>query len=114
MRLRIAELCESVLLALVRILLPSQGRHRAATAQPPDDEGTLSITASPPVQHRVDDIWPFESDTDTDTDPVRPYLLTPEELHERRLRRRRRRALWLATYGIDVGPRRIHGVEVAA
>ncbi|GAA3833095.1 hypothetical protein GCM10023083_76920 [Streptomyces phyllanthi] len=26
----------------------------------------------------------------------------------------RRRTLWLATYGIDVGPRRIHGVEVAA
>lgn len=27
--------------------------------------------------------------------------------------RQRRRALWLATYGIDVGPRRIHGMEVA-
>ncbi|MFI5657159.1 hypothetical protein [Streptomyces sp. NPDC051684] len=39
---------------------------------------------------------------------VRPYVLTPEE---RRLQRERRRALCLATFGIDVGPRPelIHG-----
>ncbi|GAA3372363.1 hypothetical protein GCM10020367_26990 [Streptomyces sannanensis] len=37
----------------------------------------------------------------------------PYDSHQRRQRRRRRRALWLATYGIDTGPRRIHGVEVA-
>ncbi|MBT2491780.1 hypothetical protein J7E96_25275 [Streptomyces sp. ISL-96] len=37
---------------------------------------------------------------------VRPYLLAAEQ-------RQRRRALWLAMYGIDVGPRRIHGVAVA-
>ncbi|WP_433547607.1 hypothetical protein ACQPZG_22915 [Streptomyces sp. CA-294286] len=29
------------------------------------------------------------------------------------LRRQRRRALWLASYGIDSGPRVIHGVVVA-
>ena len=34
--------------------------------------------------------------------------------HKRRLQRRRRRALWLAVHGIDVGPRRIHGVVVRA
>ncbi|WEB46129.1 hypothetical protein MOV08_16675 [Streptomyces yunnanensis] len=45
---------------------------------------------------------------------VRPYVLTPEERWERRLQRERRRTLWLAVHGIDVGPRRIHGVEVAA
>ncbi|MBT2528101.1 hypothetical protein J7E91_22455 [Streptomyces sp. ISL-99] len=28
--------------------------------------------------------------------------------------RARRRALWLAVHGVDVGPRLIHGVEVAA
>lgn len=33
---------------------------------------------------------------------------------QRRLQRRRRRALWLAVHGIDVGPRRIHGVVVRA
>ncbi|MFI1048513.1 hypothetical protein ACH4U3_22390 [Streptomyces griseoruber] len=49
-----------------------------------------------------------------DTPLVRPYLLTPDERHERRLQRQRRRALWLAAHGIRVGPRRIHGGEVAA
>ncbi len=32
----------------------------------------------------------------------------------RRRQRQRRCALWLATQGVDVGPRRIHGMEVAA
>ncbi|MGI5196987.1 hypothetical protein ACQEVY_25710 [Streptomyces sp. CA-288835] len=31
---------------------------------------------------------------------------------ERRLQRRRRRELWLAVQGIDIGPRCIHGVEL--
>lgn len=34
------------------------------------------------------------------------------ERAENRMRRERRRALWLATCGIDVGPRVIHGVMV--
>lgn len=34
------------------------------------------------------------------------------ERAESRMRRERRRALWLATCGIDVGPRVIHGVAV--
>ncbi|MPY49001.1 hypothetical protein FPZ41_10635 [Streptomyces sp. K1PN6] len=42
---------------------------------------------------------------DAATPPVRPYVLTTEQ-------RARRRALWLATYGLNVGPRRIPGVEV--
>ncbi|MFJ2441360.1 hypothetical protein ACIOWG_13070 [Streptomyces sp. NPDC087658] len=33
---------------------------------------------------------------------------------ENRRRRQRRRALWLAVHGVDVGPRVIHGMEVAA
>ncbi|WP_411120732.1 hypothetical protein [Streptomyces sp. x-19] len=45
---------------------------------------------------------------------VRPYVLTPEERRERRAQRERRRTLWLAVHGIDMGPRWIHGVEVAA
>ncbi|BFO21710.1 hypothetical protein SHKM778_80980 [Streptomyces sp. KM77-8] len=45
---------------------------------------------------------------------VRPYLLA----HERRVQagqhRARRRTLWLAVHGIDVGPRHIHGVDVGS
>ncbi|MFE3082218.1 hypothetical protein ACFXGM_01890 [Streptomyces albidoflavus] len=44
---------------------------------------------------------------------MRPYLLTREEC-ERRAEARRQRALWLAVHGVGVGPRFIHGVEVAA
>ncbi|GAA2618502.1 hypothetical protein [Streptomyces vastus] len=66
----IAELCESLLMALLRVLLPARGRHRATS----------------------------------------PQLTCREE----RLQRRRRRELWLAVQGIDVGPRRIHGVELPA
>ncbi|MGG2461663.1 hypothetical protein ACO0M4_17895 [Streptomyces sp. RGM 3693] len=38
----------------------------------------------------------------------------PTARRERRVQRGRRRELWLAVHGIDVGPRRLHGVEVAA
>jgi hypothetical protein len=44
---------------------------------------------------------------------VSALMPVPGVRRKRRLQRQRRRALWLATYGIDVGPRRIHGVEVA-
>ncbi|MFF5981278.1 hypothetical protein ACFY78_20755 [Streptomyces olindensis] len=33
LRLRLAGLCETVLLALLRLLLPSEGRHRATRPQ---------------------------------------------------------------------------------
>ncbi|MES4902518.1 MULTISPECIES: hypothetical protein [Streptomyces] len=50
---------------------------------------------------------------------IRPYGVAHEQLRlleraERRLRRQRRQALWLAVHGIDVGPRLIPGVKVAA
>jgi hypothetical protein len=105
MRERTARFVELLLIALVRALLPARGRHRAAPAQLPALAQPLATT---PV--RALDGWPFEQDTHL----VRPYLLSPYERHERKLQRGRRRALWLAAYGIDVGPRRIHGVEVSA
>ncbi|AJT64436.1 hypothetical protein T261_2763 [Streptomyces lydicus] len=43
---------------------------------------------------------------------VRPYLIAHERREKQRQQRARRRALWLAAYGIDAGPRWIHGVEV--
>ena len=46
---------------------------------------------------------------------VRPYLLGDVESHlEARRQRERRRALYLATLGIDIVPNSIHGVTVGA
>ncbi|KOW00093.1 hypothetical protein ADK65_16605 [Streptomyces sp. NRRL B-1140] len=45
MRLRIAELCESLLLALLRSLLPARGRHRTVSAP----QRPSVLTHSPPV-----------------------------------------------------------------
>ncbi|GAA2460975.1 hypothetical protein GCM10010433_73940 [Streptomyces pulveraceus] len=47
--------------------------------------------------------------------PDGPYSQAAHDRWERaenRLRRERRRALWLALHGIDVGPRVIHGVAM--
>ncbi|MEW2397876.1 hypothetical protein [Streptomyces sp. NPDC046862] len=85
MRVRIAELCESLLMTVVRILLPPEGRHRALPDQPLDGERSSTAGHSPPSLPHPLDVWPFEPDIN---DLVRPYLLTPEEHHERRLRRR--------------------------
>ncbi|WP_456203090.1 hypothetical protein [Streptomyces sp. LZ34] len=43
---------------------------------------------------------------------VRPYVVAQERRVEARRQRARRRALWLALHGVDIGPRLIHGVEV--
>lgn len=65
MRLRLlaAGLCESLLLTLVRLLLPTRGRHRA-TAPP----------TSRPLPPRPLPVEPFVMDTPL----VRPYLRTLE------------------------------------
>ncbi|MEW2610494.1 hypothetical protein AB0937_09835 [Streptomyces sp. NPDC047880] len=44
MRLRIAELCEYLLLAFLRSLLPARGRHRTVSARRPP-----VLSHSPPV-----------------------------------------------------------------
>ncbi|MBB5795799.1 hypothetical protein HDA41_003763 [Streptomyces caelestis] len=71
MRLRIAELCESVLLLLVRILLPARGRHRAAPAQ-----GAWTIPHPPPTSPPRPLV--VEEPLMMDTPLVRPYLHTVE------------------------------------
>ncbi|MFJ9589229.1 hypothetical protein [Streptomyces acidicola] len=63
-RMAIAEHCESLLLTLVRILLPTRGRHRAVLAQHGASEGMLTATHSPPVHPHPLDVWPFEPDAD--------------------------------------------------
>lgn len=88
MRERTARLIESLLLALLRALLPPQGgRHRAALPQPLAEQRPLT-----PPPHRPAHICPCE--------------------RERILQRRR--AHWIAAYGIDAPPRRIHGEKTPA
>lgn len=101
---------------LLRLLLPPRGRHRA-TPRPvgvPPEVSHVTASGCAPVRRRP----PHPRCAllrGEDSPLVRPYLLSPDEWrHERRQQRQRRRALWLATHGIDIGPRRIHGVEVAA
>ncbi|GAA4316971.1 hypothetical protein GCM10023086_39750 [Streptomyces venetus] len=72
LRLHAAELCESLLLALVRLLLPAQGRHRAAPGRPP-----LSVTDPPPPPTRR---FLATEPLVMDTPLVRPYL-HPLEIH---------------------------------
>jgi hypothetical protein len=67
--------------ALLRLLFPASGRHRASGAAPVPDAPDDATVRLPRV--------------------------------ERREQVRRRRSLWLASVGIDNGPRWIHGVEVA-
>lgn len=78
---------------LMRLLPPPTGRHSA----PP------LTTAPPPTSPGVR------------TTPVRSCSEASHRRCERaelRLRRQRRRALWLAVHGVDIGPRVIHGMAV--
>lgn len=90
---------------LLRLLWPAQGCHRpteSCPSAPPAD-------VSPTLSRRPDPVLPGE-----DSPLVRPYVVAHERREEVRLRRARRRALWLAVHGIDIGPRLIHGIEVPA
>nr|WP_237529447.1 hypothetical protein [Streptomyces sp. SID5469] len=92
--------------------MPARGRHRAVPLQGRGRDRLLAPATASPLRPRrpLDARQPIELDTPL----VRPYLLTSEERRERRLRRQRWHALWPAVHGVDVGPRRIHGVEVPA
>ncbi|MFF4952663.1 hypothetical protein [Streptomyces chattanoogensis] len=93
--------------ALLRALLPARGCHRAGRTRPAATCADAPTLTRPrvPVQRQ----GPLLGG---DVALIRPYVLTPEERQERRLQRGRRRTLWLAAYGVDAGPRWIHGVEV--
>ncbi|MEU8848581.1 hypothetical protein AB0C70_20595 [Streptomyces sp. NPDC048564] len=83
MRERTAGLMKSLLIELVRVLLPRPGRHRAAPTQAP------AITRQ------------------LDRPPRRPAPVpVPPCRCERERILQRRRARWIATYGIDAELRR--------
>ena len=87
--------------SLLRLLLPAQGRHRSPGSAPAV-RCEAAPTLAPPRQQGL-----FRGEN--------VALLCPDvKRQERRLQRGRRRALWLASHGIDAGPRRIHGMEVAS
>ncbi|ANZ16844.1 hypothetical protein SNOUR_17725 [Streptomyces noursei ATCC 11455] len=92
--------------SLLRVLPPARGRHRAGDAPPMPECPDIPTVALPrvPVERRL-----LRGE---DVALIRPYVLSPRERRERRLQRGRCRAPWLSTYGVDAGPRRIHGVEV--
>ncbi|GGZ17571.1 hypothetical protein [Streptomyces poonensis] len=87
---------------LLRLLFPGRGRHRRVATPPLARQTGLPTT-------RQAGSRPLRGE---DNHLVRPYLVAHERREEARRQRARRRALWLAVHGIDIGPRVIHGVEV--
>jgi hypothetical protein len=93
---------------LLWLLSPARGRHRLPS-------GTAGAVAScedtGPVVAAPRDAVPQSVNGPL----VRPYLVAHEKHREEARRQRaRRRTLWLAVHGIDLGPRVIHGMEVTA
>ncbi|WP_406351745.1 hypothetical protein [Streptomyces sp. NBC_00658] len=100
---RIAHLIEP----LLRFLWPAPGRDRQSGAPP-------TAAATPATRLELCS-QPHASVLRGEDSPlVRPYLTAHEQREAAKQQRARRRALWLAVHGIDIGPRRIHGVEVTA
>lgn len=90
--------------SLLHLLLPARGHHRSPEPSPvarPVDAPTIRLPRVPVLRGE-------------DIELVRPYLVAHERRQEEQKQRARRRAPVLATYGVDIGPRRIHGVEVTA
>jgi hypothetical protein len=90
---------------LLRFLFRASGRHRAPASRsmtrPQEDTPTIPHLRTPAL--RGEDIG-----------LVRPYLVAHERREKERRRRAGRRTLVFATYALDIGLRRPHGVKVAA
>ncbi|MFG2145535.1 hypothetical protein ACGFRG_15230 [Streptomyces sp. NPDC048696] len=90
---------------LLRFFRPERGgRPRVVAVRPPvaerPDAPTLPLPRVPVLRGE-------------DSALVRPYLVAYERREKELEQRARRRALFLAVHGIDVGPLVIHGVVVA-
>ncbi|MFD9562305.1 hypothetical protein [Streptomyces sp. NPDC059994] len=91
---------------LLRLLWPPPPAHH----HPPCTAHRLPVPCPPRPAHAPEPYFRGE-----DSPLVRPYLLAHERRQaEARRQCARRRALWLAVHGIDIGPRVIHGREVMA
>ncbi|MCE3034173.1 MULTISPECIES: hypothetical protein [Actinomycetes] len=88
--------------SLLRLLLPASGRRRSSG---PSFTQQDAVVVGPPFVPVL---------RGEDTALVRPYLVAHERRQEERRQRARRRVLWLAVSGVDIGPRVIRGVEVTA
>ncbi|MFF6995186.1 hypothetical protein ACFY93_09535 [Streptomyces sp. NPDC008313] len=115
---RIARFLEPVL----RLLMPGTGRRRRGRGPERPAAAPAACLSSAPLcpacRDRFARLGPLRGE---DHARVRPYLVAHEQraAHDRRReeerrQRARRRALWLAVRGVDIGPRVIHGVEVTA
>lgn len=93
-----------ILAPLLRLLWPASGGHRSPGVHP----------AGPHVGRPAPRLPHTSVLRGEDTALVRPYLVAHERGQEARQQRARRRALWLAVHGVDIGPQFIHGVEVTA
>ncbi|MFD7707685.1 hypothetical protein ACFV6E_13145 [Streptomyces sp. NPDC059785] len=113
MRHRIARFAFSPLTLLLRLLLPGTGRRRRRrTAGVPAAACTCPCTCAQTdaaTEYRTGD-RPLRGE---DHVMIRPYLVAHERQEEAARQRARRRALWFAVHGVDLGPRVIHGMEVA-
>ncbi|MEU6660857.1 hypothetical protein [Streptomyces sp. NPDC046821] len=92
---------------LLRLACPASGRHRKRDVLSPAPEAP-----EPPARRTAPHTYPLRGE---DSRLVRPYVLAHERREqEKRQRARRRRTLWLAVHGVDLGAHHIHGVEVVA
>ena len=95
---------------LVRLLLPSSGRHRAGTgAACAQTDLRADVPAMRPTVRAVGPALRGE-----DIGHVRPYFVAHERKQKAQRKRARRRTLWLAVHGVDIGPRMMHGVRAAS
>ncbi|CAL9556875.1 hypothetical protein [Streptomyces sp. Tu 3180] len=107
-----ARLADPLPRLLPRLLPPGRGRHRRSA--PPPVPPLLSPGVAPGVEPPAVARAGARRLRGEDTAPVRPRPVAHGCREEARRQRARRRALWLAVHGVDVGPRVIHGVEVTA
>lgn len=98
----------SIFSALMCALLPSSGRHRTGDGTSARADQCADVPSVRPTEPVADPSLRGE-----DIGHVRPYFVAHELRREAQRQRQRRRTLWLAVHGVDIGPRMIHGVRVA-